>query len=330
MAETKERLFLNMKDRLLKVGYDPQQVNDITTMLAFELSNVEFTAISTELSTMDFTDERLVDLYSSVLITSGRSRKTIDHYRLVLRNFRKDVSKTYKEVSPHDVIFWLAMKQEKVKLATCSNQRIIIHSFYEWLKKEGFVTDNPVSNTYSVKVPYEIKEGFTDVEVDLLRSACETLRERAELEVLLSSGVRLAELCNLNKEDVDFLTNQITVRRGKGAKDRKTFISPVAAMRLKKYLATRTDNDECLFYTRVKKRLTDDMCQRDLKRLSERSGVPDVHPHKCRHTFASTMWKRGMDLRSIQILLGHANVNMTTKYINNDISHVENEFKRYC
>ena len=115
MAETKERLFLNMKDRLLKIGYDPQQVNDITTMLAFELSNVEFAVISTELSTMDFTDERLVDLYSSVLLTSGRSRRTIDHYRLVLRNFRKDVSKSYKDVTSHDVIFWLAMKQEKVK-----------------------------------------------------------------------------------------------------------------------------------------------------------------------------------------------------------------------
>ena len=331
MTSEKSKLLLRMKERLYKAGYKADQINDITNMLMFELADYDMQMITTDIIPADTTSDKLLDLYSAVLITSGRSERTVEHYRLVLRNFRKEVGKAYAEVNGHDVLFWLAEKQKKaIKLTTCANHRTIVHSFYEWLVKEKFISENPVSRTTPIKVPFELKEGFTDIEIDMLRSACETLRERAELEVLLSSGIRLAELCNLNRTDVDFVTNQITVRRGKGAKDRKTYISSVAAMHLKRYLATRMDDDECLFYTRVKKRLTDDMCQRDLKRLSERSGVPDVHPHKFRHTFASMLWRRGMDLRSIQILLGHANVNMTTKYIDNDLTHVESEFKRFA
>lgn len=329
MNDVKRRFMINMKDRLYRGGYEAEQINDICNMLIFELADVEFNVITTEIVPADITSDRLLDLYSAVIITSGRSQRTIDHYRTVLKKFRRDVGKPFVEVTSHDVLFWLAEKQQNTKLTTCSNQRTILHTFYEWLTTEKFIEHNPVADTKSIKTPYEIKEGFTEVEIDLLRCACSSLRERAELEVLLSSGIRLSELCNLDRDDVDYSNNQITVRRGKGSKDRKTFISSVAAMWLKRYLDTRTDTNPCLFITRVNKRLTDDMCQRDLKRLATKSGVKDVHPHKCRHTFASTMWKRGMDLRSIQLLLGHANVNMTTRYISNDVSHVESEFKRY-
>lgn len=326
----KERLLMNMSKRLIEKGYDPEQTKNITDMLLFELANYSVAEECTEIVTYDNESEQLIKLYSATLLTQGLARGTVENYARVLERFRTDMNKPLKEVGVYDVRIWLANEQTRVSLRTSDGFRTALLCFYNWMTAEGMITVNPMLNIKPIKFPEEVKFPFSDIEIDQLKSVCKTLRERAEIELLLSSGLRVSELCALNLNDVNFDTNEVHVRKGKGGKGRVTFMSSVCAMHLKKYLESRKDDSACMFYTKFNGRLSVKACQDDLKKLGSRAGVTNVHPHRCRRTFATSLWKKGMDIRSIQVLMGHSNLNTTMEYITGDMEHVSNEYKRHA
>lgn len=329
MPNCKETILMKMKARLIDAEYTPEQVRSITDMLIFEMADFDVVAQTREIVPYDYETENLIKLYQAVLLTQGLVQGTVNNYTLAINNFRAFLGRPLIEATTLDIRMWLAQDQTRVSLRTCDGHRTALLCFYNWLVAEKIITSNPMLSIKPIKYPDELKFPFSDIEVDLLRSNCKSLREKAEVEVLLSSGLRVSELCNLDKKDVDFLENKIHVRQGKGRKDRITFMSDVAAMHLKKYLESRKDSEDCLFYTKFKTRLTDKACQDDLKKIGLRAGIKNVHPHRCRHTFATVLWRKGMDLRTIQALMGHANINQTMKYITADTTYVENEYKRY-
>lgn len=326
----KERILMNMSKRLIEAGYDPDQSRSITDMLIFELNGYNITEECTDIVTYDNESEQLIKLYSATLLTQGLAKGTVENYVRVLNKFRTELNKPVKEAGVYDIRVWLANEQTRVSLRTSDGFRTALLCFYNWLTAEGIISANPMINIKPVKFPETVKFPFSDTEVDKLKSACETLRERAVIEVLLSSGVRVSELCNLNRTDIDFHENKVFVRQGKGKKDRITFITDVAAMHLKKYLDSRKDSEECLFYTKFGTRLTDKACQDSLKKIGTRADVKNVHPHRCRRTFATSLYRKGMDIRNIQILMGHSNINTTMEYITTNTEHVSGEYRRHA
>jgi len=328
-ADYKEKLLLTVKTRLVNAGYSLEDINTITNMMIIELDEYELTPVCRDIVPYDTASDTLIQVYSAVLATSGLAPGTIANYTNAIRNFRRALGKSLTEATTMDIRVWLAIDQTHVCLRTSDGHRTALLCFYNWLVSEGIVPANPCQPIKPIKYPVVLQLPFTEIEVDLLRSHCKTLRERAELEVLLSSGVRVSELCNLDRKDVDFTDNRVHIRKGKGAKDRLVYISDVAAMHLKKYLTSRTDHAECLFYTKFRTRLADKVCQDDLKKIGKRAGVADVHPQRCRHTFATMSYKRGMDIRVIQMLMGHANINQTMEYILTDDSYMRDEFKKH-
>lgn len=149
-------------------------------------------------------------------------------------------------------------------------------------------------------------------------------------EVLVSSGVRCAELCSLRISDVDLHTKTVLVKCGKGGKGRKTFISDLAAAHLAKYLSERKDDRPELFLSNYKKGYTTKGVEHQLNGIAKRAGVENVHPHRFRRTFATNLYRRGMDVHEIQRLMGHTNVNTTLEYIYADENHLATAYQKYA
>jgi len=162
------------------------------------------------------------------------------------------------------------------------------------------------------------------------------LRDRAILETLFSTGLRVSELCSLNRDNVNIERGEFAVR-GKGSKLRVVFLSDSAKDALKKYLAERSDIHEALFvghHGSLKKkesaRLTPRSVQRMIKKYAVAAGViKKVSPHQLRHSFATDLLQNGADIRSVQVMLGHANITTTQIYTHYTDKHLKEIHKKY-
>jgi len=314
----------------LSSSFDSEQVNKIMATVILELSRYNIMPRTDEIAIRDDTTSKILKLYSGTLLTEGKSKRTVDAYLRLLNRFAQAIHKPLTDVNVFDIRVWLATMQQQVSLRSCENYRSYLASFYTWLTNEEIIAKNPMAKISPIKFEDEVRLPFSDVEIDALRGACETLRDRAVLEVLLSCGARAGELCSLDRGDIDTVSKDVVIRHAKGGKQRRTYINDVARVHLQKYLDSRADNDPCMFMTRNKTRLTKAILERDLKRIGRRAGVTNVHPHRCRRTFASTMARKGMDVRTIQILMGHSDLNTTMGYITLDNQHVVTEYRKYA
>lgn len=167
------------------------------------------------------------------------------------------------------------------------------------------------------------------MELDALRSACQKSKERAILEVLLSTGIRVDELASMEVCDIDRLALSVHVKHGKGSKERITYISELAMKHLMAYLNGRKEAGTMLIYNKNHEAISTDGIRHVLHTVADRAGVENVHPHRFRMTFATIMYKRGMPIQEIQALLGHSNINTTTLYIQMDDTQLRASYKKY-
>ncbi|MDD5486666.1 MAG: site-specific tyrosine recombinase XerD [Dehalococcoidales bacterium] len=211
-------------------------------------------------------------------------------------------------------------------------------SFFNFMVAEGHLTDNPAENISSPKVGKSLPDAITISEVRALisqpskSSAPEAKRDRAMLELLYAGGMRVSELIALNVEDVDTLNN--TVRCfGKGRKERIVPIYPQAAQSVAIYLKdarpslSKKDSEPALFLNQRGERLTRQGLWQILKAYAKAAGLGDrVTPHTLRHSFATHMLSGGADLRSVQEMLGHANISTTQIYIHVSSEHIRRAY----
>lgn len=259
----------------------------------------------------------------------GRSKKTIEHYRGVLKRFLKDAGITPRKVTVYHLRAYLAkLKEEGRKDSTLNHIREVFSSFFSWLHREGLIEKNPVINLGTIKVPKEEKQIFTDIDMERMRQNCKSLRDRAIISFLASTGCRVAELVGLDAEAVDTESMECIVK-GKGNKERTVYMDTVTAMYLRKYLSTRKDHNKALFVNRYYKRFETGGIREMLNRLEKASGVNHVHPHKFRRTLATNMAKRGMPLQTIAAILGHEKIETTMRYIVLNKEDVKLKYKQY-
>jgi site-specific recombinase XerD len=280
--------------------------------------------------------ELVTDFLEYLEVEQNRSQKTIanyDHYlqRLVQFTDDCDISKLDAEM----VRQWRlhlnrtkdASGHELTKI-TQNYHLIALRSFLKYLAKR----DIKALDSAKIELARTVRPQVTFLdgdEVERLLAAVDTsnpigLRDRAVIELLFSGGLRVSELVSLNRDQINLERREFMVR-GKGQKDRPVFISAQAAEHIGHYLNTRHDTGVPLFihysgssddseggmYTR----LTARSVQRLIKRYSKAAGITkDVTPHTLRHSFATDLLQNGADLRSVQGLLGHANVATTQIY----------------
>jgi site-specific recombinase XerD len=272
-------------------------------------------------------------------VEKNRSPKTVENYRRYLSAFQKAMNaKLIKDLNPESIRRFrliLARKpgedSEFLKKSTQSYYAISIRNFLKYLIKNNIKTallpeqiELPKISQRQIEIiEYPDLERFLNgPQGDTLKS----LRDKAILEVLFSTGLRISELCSLSRYS-DFNRGELTVR-GKGSKLRVVFLSDDAKQAIKTYLDKRPDAEEALFVSisksknpKVLGRIIPRTVQRLVQFYAKKAGIlGKVTPHQLRHQFATDLLMNGADIRSVQALLGHANISTTQIY-----THVTNK-----
>ncbi len=267
-------------------------------------------------------------------IEKGRSVKTVENYDRYLSRFleRTKVKTPTQLTEPVVREFRIWLNREpgvsgSMKKKTQNYYLIAVRAFLKYLQKLGIESLSP-EKIELAKVGGRDLDLITADELNRLMKgpsgeSLQALRDRAILELLFSTGLRVSELCSLNA-DIDLSRDEFSVR-GKGEKVRVVFLSPSAKKAVAEYLKKRGDMGEALFvgYGRGgtsgkgvdRKRLTSRSVQYIVKQYAVKAGITrKVTPHTIRHSFATDLLENGADLRSVQALLGHANIATTQVY----------------
>ena len=315
----------------MRHSLNQKQITELNRVLINRLEFVEI--LGKELSyeqDVEKENRRLVDLFVDAKRLQGRSPKTILFYEETIRRLLKFADKPILLITTQDVRAFLLNCHDTMKAKSVNNLKRNLSSFFQWLENEEYILKNPVKRIGNIKVPKEIKKPFSITEMEKLRMACDTLRLRAMVEFLLSSGVRLSELVSLNIDDID-MQDRSCIVMGKGAKQREVFFNERTMIHLKKYLDNREDNNPALWVSEMAphNRLGQSGVGTDIRLLGERAGVEDVHPHRFRRTMASYAVGHGMKIEQVRVLLGHESIETTQLYAIADNEDIKHAHKKY-
>ena len=286
-------------------------------------------------------------------IEQNRSLNTIENYRhylFRLMEFTDDVEvETIDEKALRKWRIWLNRFEseygEELSKITQTYHLIALRNFLKFLAKinvQALASDKvELPRVVRKQVSYLLPEEMDKLFGAINASSESGLRDRAILELLYSSGLRVSELAGLNKDSINLKRREFSVR-GKGQKDRPVFITDDASLHIQNYLEARTDTLVPLFiqYSRYSepardgdfRRLTPRSIQRIVAKYARLAGITKkVSPHTLRHSFATTLLSNGADLRSVQMMLGHSNIATTQIYTHltdRQLKNVHNQFHR--
>lgn len=291
------------------------------------------------------------DFLEYLEIEQNRSLKTIanyDHYLTRLIDFAGDIQ--VEDINPELIRKWRLWlnrlgtnSSEELGALTLNYHLIGLRSFLKFCAKR----DIPAMNAAKIELARTRRKQVTFLNEDELASLFNQpktdtivgLRDRAILELLFASGLRVSELVGLDRGHINLKRREFMVR-GKGQKDRLVFVSQVAADWLQKYLDKREDNSKALFirYSGTKKvdlsgnyhRLTARSIQRLIARYALMAGITKhVSPHTMRHSFGTDLLMNGADLRTVQVMLGHSNISTTQIYTHITDPHLKSAYEKY-
>lgn len=285
----------------------------------------------TELMDPDNSYLEYLELFLNRKETEGKSKRTIEQYRLHLSRLLCYYNKSIDKICENDLFVYLTRYKNirKVSNTYLNNIRRVFSSFFGYLCNKGFISKNPAIGLEPIKTEKKIRKGFSDEELDKLKRACVQKRDLALIEFMYSTGVRASELVALNRCDIGFYEKSVIVY-GKGNKEREVYLTPIACSYLKEYLDDREDNNEALFVSARSphKRLSVAGVERILKKLGEKAGVENVHPHRFRRTMATNVLRKGMPLEEVKELLGHSKLDTTMIYCTISKENVKHTHQR--
>lgn len=291
------------------------------------------------------------DFIEYLEIEQNRSQRTIsnyDHYLTRLADFAGDIN--VEDINSEMVRKWRLWlnrlgtnTSDELNPATLNYHLIALRSFLKFCAKRDIPAMNPakieLARTKRKQVTFlneeELESLFAQPKIQNLVG----LRDRAILELLFASGLRVSELVGLNRDHINLKRKEFMVR-GKGEKDRLVFVSDEAANWIEQYLAKRTDNTKPLFtrYSGTRKvdlsgnysRLTARSVQRLVARYALMAGITKhVSPHTMRHSFGTDLLMNGADLRTVQVMLGHSNISTTQIYTHITDPHLKRAYEKY-
>lgn len=298
-----------------------------------------------------FTSDLLLDYIEHLEVEGGRSSKTAENYKLYLERFVEFTNDATVDKITTEVVrkyrLWLNryknFNDDELATITQSYHLIALRGFLNYLSNRDIASLSPekiilpkVSRKQVTFLHYdEVERLLAQIPLD-----SETgLRDRAIIELLFSSGLRVSELVNLNRDHVNTKRREFMVR-GKGQKDRPVFIGQAAADRVNEYLSARQDSLVPLFISYSKnvtpstsgdyRRLTARSIQRLLAQYARLAGITKhVSPHTMRHSYATDLLMNGADIRSVQSMLGHSSISTTQVYTHVTDEHLREVYEKF-
>lgn len=289
--------------------------------------------------------EEIDDFLNYLRVEKGFSENTIAAYRNDLSQLSAFCESTNRNsLSAFDrqalLSFLLHLKERNYAATTLARKVAATKSFFNFMTNEGKVKENPTDNLGSPKVGKLLPKPITVAQVKSLLDQptksdnVESLRDRAMLELLYATGMRVSELVSMNLEDIEKEGGYVRCF-GKGHKERMIPIYDQVSQLLDRYIKetrqrlTHNSHETALFLNQRGERLTRQGLWQILKGYARAAGLGDgITPHTLRHSFATHMLSGGADLRSVQELLGHANISTTQVYTHLSTEHIRKTYER--
>lgn len=324
-----KQTFLNQVRSRAAEELTAADMDRLTAILSDVLEGFRVEELKTDSWTAN--DDDLIASFVSSLNVQGRSQKTIERYVYVISRFMRAVNTTTRSVTVYHIRDWLAAEKKRgIQESTLEGNRTVLSSYFSWLFREGLIEKNPITNVGVIKVPKKQKKTYSDIDFEKLNQCCDSIRDRAIIHFLRSTGCRISEMCGLDRDMVDLEALECVVH-GKGNKDRTVYLDPVAGMLLAEYLKQRTDTSPALFVCmRGQERIQPNGVRVMLKQLGRIAGVDHVHPHKFRRTLATDLARHGMPIQEVANLLGHEKLDTTMRYVVLNKEEMKHNYRRYA
>lgn len=346
----KDELVNNIVCMLDSMDVDTDGIADRLYIL---LRNYEIKPLETQLAIRDDSiNEHLLKRFLAAKMVKGCTKRTIDRYRKQISWTLNRINKTVTEITADDVRYYIALRltQDRISKVSANNEILCLRTFFAWLNVEEIIPVNPMNKVDRIKTDKVKKKAFTDLECEKIRASCRSAMETAIVEVLLSTGCRVSELCGIRIDDIH---DGKCIVHGKGNKDRTVYFTAKAELAIQRFLAERSDVNPYLFpggipLTTSKNRSA--YCKptwyqhpdligdnaRDkgavedtVRNIGKRAGVENVHPHRFRRTSATLALRRGMPIELVSKMLGHEQLSTTQIYLDLSEDELEAAHRKY-
>lgn len=321
----------------------PEQSDQLGNVLVQKLYGIKMEEESFDLVPVGQDgNEAKIRLFIGSKSTTGRKNSTLKHYNTEIRNVLTFVGKNIEDITAMDLRYYYSYcrRERNISMSTMQTRLHYLSSFWDFLNTEGLVRENPVKKIGNVLVEKVIKKPFSIDELEALRVNCDSIRDRALMEVMYSTGVRVSELVALNVGDIE-MGKQETIVYGKRSKERRVYLTDLAKFHLKRYLKERMKveglseeeiKDKPLFVSTKAphNRLSVAGVQYMLRQLGLKSNVKNVHPHRFRRTIATDLLSRGMHIEEVKELLGHEKLDTTMLYCTIKEQNVREAFRKFA
>ena len=284
----------------------------------------------------------LVREYISYLrVEKGLAKNSLESYERDLAKLQAWAAKNaleLKDLTRRELREWL-MDLGRTKLSENSKRRLIsaMRGFYKFLMIDGHIKNNPAEDLDAPQKGFYLPKFLNQSEIDTLLAAPDVsqetgLRDRALLELMYACGLRVSEAVNVQLKDID-LDSGILTTTGKGSKTRRVPVGSSAVEWVKTYLVLRRKKTEIdvehLFVTPAGRPLNRQVIHKLVSEYADNCGLPDVSPHTLRHSFATHLVQNSADIRSVQQMLGHADISTTQIYTHMTDEHLRKSYEKF-
>ena len=352
MNTPKEQICEDIRISLFDAKVPLDAIRIVESALDLHLSKYDIIERERALVVYDEGDTDIVKKFFVAKAVQGCTEGTLTNYKRTIKWATSTIRKHLKDITSDDLralFAWLKLKQcSSAHIAT--TQRAL-SSFFTWCDLNGYVSPNPMKKVERTKVRTKIEEALTLEQMEAVRSAAKTKRDKAFIEMLYSTGCRVSEICALNRDDVDWDKLEVQVL-GKGKKYRIVYITQRAKYAYLEYLQVRKDKSPALFgyntedprsgapsvrrllseqgkeYDPDKGRMSISDAQTLCKHIGYTLGFR-VHPHLIRKTMATQAMMRGMPIDEVRIMLGHESIATTTIYAQTLKDNIKDSHTKY-
>lgn len=300
----------------LSGSFSSSQLLALEATLTRELSNYQLSPSLSQSQQLQKENADLQSAFLSAKCIEGCSERTLKYYESIISHFIENQADKVQNITTNHILTYFSEyeKSSNASHVTIDNMRRILSSFFAWLEDEDYIVKSPVRKIHRIRSEQNVKETFSDEELERMRDHCRSPRNLAIIALLASTGMRIGELVLLNCSDINYNERQCIVL-GKGNKQREVYFNARAKLHLQAYINTRTDTEDALFVSNKKHtRLSINAIERMVRRLGQSLNISKSHPHKFRRTLATMAIDKGMSIEQVQHLLGHSKIDTTLHY----------------
>lgn len=321
----------NMEEKVATVLNDMSEYLSLAQMKKLQEVMLRIFS-SNSASRKEISNDNYLQMFLDAKTIEGCSNRTIKFYKTTIEKMLAIVSAPVRKITTEDMRCYLSdyQKINNCSKVTVDNVRRNISSFFSWLEEENYILKSPMKRIHKIKTNQQVKEIITDEDIEKLRDKCTCNRDLAMIDLLYSTGIRVGELVNLDKKDIDFEARECIVF-GKGGKERRVYFDAKAKLHLQKYIKSRDDDNEALFVSldAPHNRLKISGVEIRIRTLGRSVNLTRIHPHKFRRTMATRAIDKGMPIEQVQKILGHSQIDTTMQYAMVNQNNVKISHRKY-